>query len=576
MSRKVPSVSAANYASIFTAPVFRDQNGEWYRDVGYVDSLDIIRDNFLSAGKSFVAIGYYLKHIREKELYKEGGYANIWECARAEFGLSDTAASNYMKMNDAYSVNGNTPVLDDKYGGFNKSQLQEMLALTTEKREEIMPEQTVSEIREIAKEEKKEKEPSEAEIRRFYTGYVKDMDNEPRNTLKERLKERYRHAGAGCDDISWQGSARGIRINKADEITWAQLVKLIDQYIPQEEEKAAEAVQEKEEPQIPGQMVIGDYPEVMPDDTKEPDREAEKLSSYGLPVTEYPEGSLLTTEGCGHKYDCFACAQDCGIRQKNRYCVEAPPGNPFSCTTMEVLGQLKEEMGDSCQFISQEKAYHRPGDNAADPCCKDCTETCGYRCRRSAAKTDEEGSSAGSMPETQDVKEGTPESETAVVKWILDKERRLLNDYTEAGGIPEATVLRQEIIVNALELLVREQESGQEETIQPELPLLENTDRRKEWLRNYKAWGLWYRDENIDVNYYKYDFQDGSRLIVAEHPQRRDYRRKDARDEYFFHLLEKGKKGYGNTRYDEKYRNTPDGETYLAEFLKGLKKQWQR
>ncbi len=411
MSRKVPSVSAANYASIFTAPVFRDQNGEWYRDVGYGDSLDIIRDNFLSAGKSFVAIGYYLKHIREKELYKEGGYANIWECARAEFGLSDTAASNYMKMNDAYSVNGNTPVLDDKYGGFNKSQLQEMLALTTEKREEIVPEQTVSEIREMAKEEKKEKEPSEAEIRRFYAGYVKDMDNEPRNTLKERLKEKYRHTYVGCDDISWRGSARGIRINKADEITWTQLVKLIDRYIPQKEEKAVEAVQEEAEPQIPGQMVIGDYPEVMPEGTEELDRKAEKLSSYGLTVTEYPEGSLLTTEGCGYKYDCFACAQDCGIRQKDRYCVEAPLGNPFSCTPMNVLGQIKGEMGDACQFINQEKAYHRPGDNAADPCCKECTETCGYRCHRSVAKTDEGESSVGSIPKAQDVKESTPESE---------------------------------------------------------------------------------------------------------------------------------------------------------------------
>lgn len=37
-----------------------------------------------------------------------------------------------------------------------------------------------------------------------------------------------------------------------------------------------------------------------------------------------------------------------------------------------------------------------------------------------------------------------------------------------------------------------------EEPEQPELPKLKNNDQRKEWLNNYKDWGLWYRDENID------------------------------------------------------------------------------
>lgn len=61
--------------------------------------------------------------------------------------------------------------------------------------------------------------------------------------------------------------------------------------------------------------------------------------------------------------------------------------------------------------------------------------------------------------------------------------------------------------------------------------------------------------------------------LVAEYPQRQFYWRKDMTDEYYFHLLEKGKKGYGGTRYDEKYRNAVDSETYLVEFLKNLQKK---
>lgn len=46
MGKEMPSVSLINYTDIFTKPIFQNQNGEWYRDVGYEDSLDIIRENF--------------------------------------------------------------------------------------------------------------------------------------------------------------------------------------------------------------------------------------------------------------------------------------------------------------------------------------------------------------------------------------------------------------------------------------------------------------------------------------------------------------------------------------------------
>jgi hypothetical protein len=59
-----------------------------------------------------------------------------------------------------------------------------------------------------------------------------------------------------------------------------------------------------------------------------------------------------------------------------------------------------------------------------------------------------------------------------------------------------------------------ELEPVQSEPVQPELPILKNNDQRKEWAENYKAWGEWYYDENIDCHYYKYDFQNGDRLIV--------------------------------------------------------------
>lgn len=112
------------------------------------------------------------------------------------------------------------------------------------------------------------------------------------------------------------------------------------------------------------------------------------------------------------------------------------------------------------------------------------------------------------------------------------------------------------------------------EPVQPDMPVLKNNDQRKAWLEDYKTWGLWYRDENIDVNYYKYDFSDGSRLIAAEYPQREQHWNIDARDEHYYHLLEKNKEKYGGKKkYDEKYCHSTNSETYLVEFLKNLQKQ---
>lgn len=238
--------------------------------------------------------------------------------------------------------------------------------------------------------------------------------------------------------------------------------------------------------------------------------ESEQLSAHGLKKTEYPDDSNIAVPGCGHKYDCFMCPMDCEMRQEERYCVETTMAAACKCTTMNVLDMLREEIGSSCQFINHELAKHREGDGEATPCCKDCdNQLCGYRCGKSRA------------------------------------------------------VAKQE----------EEKQEVQEAPAQPDMPLLKNNDQRKAWLEDYKAWGLWYRDENIDVNYYKYDFRDGSRLIVAEYPQRQCYWSKEKRDEHHYHLLEKGKKAYGGKTYDAQYCHNTDSETYLVEFLKNLQKK---
>lgn len=108
-------------------------------------------------------------------------------------------------------------------------------------------------------------------------------------------------------------------------------------------------------------------------------------SFYGFPKTERPEGSLLTTPGCGDgKYDCFNCARPCGIRQEERHCRTATCGNPFPCTQMGEEKRLDIEAGlfsEKCQHLHPELAPIREGDKEPDPCCLTCEhKTCFSRC----------------------------------------------------------------------------------------------------------------------------------------------------------------------------------------------------
>ena len=119
----------------------------WYKNVSYDDAKIFIRTNIESAARSFIAIGYYLKLIRDGELYREEGHENIWDFAMAEYGISKSTASRYMSMNDRFSLDGNSPIVDQKYKDFEKSKLQEMLSLADEQLEQVTPEMKVQEIR---------------------------------------------------------------------------------------------------------------------------------------------------------------------------------------------------------------------------------------------------------------------------------------------------------------------------------------------------------------------------------------------------------------------------------------------
>lgn len=134
-----------------TPEVVKHTDAEGYRDVSLEDAEVFIRSNLQSAVRSVIATGFYLKHIRDNELYLEAGYKNINEYTMDRFGLSASATSRYITRNTRFSRGGNSPLIDDRFKDFSKSQLQEMLGMSDEQLEQITPDMTVREIRSMAR-----------------------------------------------------------------------------------------------------------------------------------------------------------------------------------------------------------------------------------------------------------------------------------------------------------------------------------------------------------------------------------------------------------------------------------------
>ena len=109
----------------------------------------VIKANIENACSSFNSIGYYLKDIRDRELFLQEGYSNVWELAQAEFGISKSSASRFMAINDKFSEQGNSPLLLEKYKGYSSSKLSEMLTLDADQLKEVTETTTVKQIRQL-------------------------------------------------------------------------------------------------------------------------------------------------------------------------------------------------------------------------------------------------------------------------------------------------------------------------------------------------------------------------------------------------------------------------------------------
>lgn len=575
-------------------PEEMDLSGKsYYLDVSLEEAENNIHACLRDAARNVIATGHYLKVIRDKELYREAGYENIWDYAAERFGFSKSTASRYMTRNDKFSVGGNSPVLAEEFREYSKAQLQEMLSLDAEQMSAVTPDMTVREIRELRRPK---------EIPYFEIPGQLSLSDFP------ELDD------AETQDPEVENSAPTEAVTSTTAFTVSA-----EDLIGEPEEKLS---------------AYGFPKRVYPADS--------------LLTTPGCKGDN------GRGYDCFNCHLECEIRQEYCRCVDATCGFPFPCQMVDTGKHeiLEKKIGERCQFIDLNLADHKAGDGSPVPCCKDCETPCEYACENSGKRvaTSQQSVAADAQQETAGNAAEKPKTEKCIHDGISrctlseeDKEkdgtgkdcahhccwncvkrdgcniecyasskRKTLDDdevAAEDGENAEQpaepiefdrktledmirnaqevldqmcdywvenqpyTYAKYNMMIQAYKLLLKEHDESDQKLDpveqQPELPLLKNDKQRAEFIDAYEEWPLWIDNQETGEKYYRYELPDGTSFVIKTYHAML----------YNYDALEYGnyKEGYGeNEQYLLKpgkfFRDCRTNRSTLIDKLKELQK----
>lgn len=525
-----------NTAVLETPEVIKHTGAEWYRDVSLEDAEVFIRSNLQSAVRSVIATGFYLKHIRDNELYLEAGYKNVNEYAMDRFGLSASATSRYITRNTRFSRGGNSPLIDDRFKDFSKSQLQEMLGMSDEQLEQVTPDMTVREIRNMArpKEIPYIEIPGQTEL--------KDIPG----VMPEERAESFEASTAELFDVE-----------EDENMVQPVAGKPISQEIPVAElmeEEDAEIATLQPQDSMTIREFIKTWKKYQPDDFKRAMRAMRTGQNTGEKAKQIQKE--LAPHGC-HYVGCseysfdfhsFAGGMDWQVRNEKIHlkygrlaskllCMYDPWSSEFD-EEPDIIDEQRNESIDAAEKQQMGHCLHRPeyecslpeeymhrpgsGMDCAHECCWECAihGACKLECNSSANRPEVEEGVATSQTDNEasedEVKERT---DIELLRELLERKKQLLSKCLGIPDIDESDehIRMQKLEVGALASMLCELEDLEEKKDRPkqlELPQLKNNDQRAAFIDTYETWPLWIDNQETGERYYRYDLPDGTSFVI--------------------------------------------------------------
>lgn len=515
-----------NTAVLETSEVITYTDATWYQNVSLEDAEVFIRSNLQSAVRSVIATGFYLKHIRDNELYLEAGYKNINEYAMDRFGLSASATSRYITRNTRFSRGGNSPLIDDRFKDFSKSQLQEMLGMSDEQLEQVTPDMTVREIRSMAR----PKEIPYIEI--------------PGQTELKDIPGVMPEEKTGSFETS---TAELFDVEEDENMIRPVAGKPISQEIPvaelMEEEDAEVATSQPQDSMTIRAFIkawkeyqLGDFKRAMRamrtgQNTGEKAKQIqEELAPYGCHCVGYSEYSF--------DFHSFAGGMDWRVRNEKIHlkygqlasellCMYDPWSSEFE-KEPDIINEQQDEPVDATEgqrwpktCITGKSKYGNCNCCGANgvKCCAECKEDCNCRCGWLYVTGTGEEIATSQIDTEASTNEAKERTDIELLRELLERKKQLLAKCLEAPGIDKSDehIRRQKLEVGALASMLcdlEDMEAKKDKPKQPELPPLKNNDQRAAFIDAYEAWPLWIDNQETGERYHRYDLPDGTSFVI--------------------------------------------------------------
>lgn len=569
-----------NTAVLETPEVVKNTE-EWYRKISFKETDTYIRSNIQSTARNVIATGYFLKHIRDDQLYLGEGYKSLNELAWDRYGFSASTVSRYIARNTKFSKGGNSPYIDEKFKEFNKSQLQEMLGMSDEQLEQVTPDMTVREIRSLArpKEIPYIEIPGQTEL--------KDIPG----VMPEERAESFEASTAELFGVEEDETAE-------DECV-AQPVagKPISQEIPvaelMEEEDAEIATSQPQDSMTIREFIkawkeyqLDDFKRAMRamrtgqntgEKAKQIQKELAPNGGYGRGCLEYDFSFYSFTDGMDWRVQNGKIHLEYDRLASELLCMYDPWSVEFD-EKADIINEQQEEPADVAEkqrwpktCITWKSKYGNCNCCGFDgvKCCAECKESCNSRCgwldeteeEIATSQLDTEAS-ANEMKERTDIE---------ILRESLERKKQLLSKCLGAPGIDESDehIRKQKLEISALASMLCNLEEKKDKPKQPELPQLKNNDQRSAFIDAYETWPLWIDNQETGERYYRYDLPDGTSFVIKTyHSMLYDWKA-DVAMRY--------KEGYGaNEEYllesGKFFRDCRANRTTLIEKLKEIQK----
>lgn len=530
---------------------------KWYENCTLDSIKNIIKNNINITSRSFVAIGYYLKNVRDRKLYLQDGYKNILEFAEGEFNISESWANKWMRINDRFSKDGNSPILLDEYKGFRSSILAEMITLTDEQLEQVTLTTTRAEIRNIKKQAKKEKDllaPAPVEV------VSEDLELKTVLTSEQELEITTvtpinKSPDKNIPTFELNGEAYGAT---RSEIIVSFVKNMVEMDMGIEEINGicchvfgfnyyAYNIEND------GYITIEDEDERPVFRTSI--RRFQREYNWHKPKLEtlLPEGSVNDKSEISGK-ECSNCTYNDMTLEEFK---SIDPAGGLPCNDCD--DKLNNWM-PKIETVTREYDKDFPCDTCGydiNGCCdydnEDMHCVCGDMWKpKKSEDADHVETVEADIIQTPSADQDDDDDVAEIIdpeKYTCQDIRDELNKLIEYVGMYRKNNdtapgrRKAKMRLDAMVLLDEEMRKPpaieEPEPVQPELPVLKNNDQRKEWIDTYTSWPVWIDIPQTGERYYRYDFSNDTSFVIRvslQHAYKGYERTKDikyAHEEYF-------------------------------------------